>query len=441
MLTLADSAATQRMFPMSSPTPPFAQSAPELSLWREMRSLPRTYWALFCGIFINRFGSFVYPFLTITLTRRGFANWEIGLALGGYGIGGLAATLCGGWFADRFGRRATISWGALANALSVLAMTGVSSLPLFLCLTILTGFTVGFIGPAASALVADVVPERLRLRAYAGTRMAANAGFACGTALGGMLVNSAPVLLFVGDAVTTAAYGLLAALMLPRGVVASRQEAGWAEAWKVLRRDGAFWSLFAAQLCVALTFAQFSTTYAKEITRRNLTVDLLGIRLTTEQVFGLLIGWNGAMIVALEIFSTRITQRFPPRPVMALGTIMLGAGFAANAAAGSFAALFAAMTVFTLGEMLAVPLVSTTVAGLAPEKMRGRYLGALSLAWAMGSLLGPQMGFALYGWHPEILWAFCGLLGLAGAAIHLLGGARQRRSPQPSSEAEGRSDG
>ncbi len=426
------------MRPIVKPPPATALDLlpPEPSLWQELRALPRPYWALFCGIFINRFGTFVYPFLTILLTRRGFANWEIGVALGGYGLGGLLATLCGGWFADRFGRKHTIITGTALNAVCVLSMAGVQGLPALLMLTTLTGFSVGFFGPAASALVADVVPERLRLRAYAGTRMAGNAGFACGTAAGGLLINYAPFWLFAGDALTTAAYGVMAAILLPEGVRASRREARWSEAFVVLRQDRRFWSLFAAQVCIAFIFAQFSTTYSKEILQRKMAVTFLGYALSPEQVFGFLVGWNGAMVVGLEVLLTRFVQRFDPRYVMTLGNALIGLGFASNAVADGLGQLFAGMTLFTFGEMLSLPLTSTAVADLAPEKMRGRYLGMLSLSWAVANLIAPQVGFALFGWKPMVLWIGCGTLGITAAVIQWKGaGAEPNSRNFPSGKA------
>jgi MFS family permease len=402
----------------SAPPAPVASADPPPSLFAELRSLPRAYWALFIGIFINRFGSFVYPFLTIMLTRRHFADWEIGIALGGYGVGGLAATLGGGWFADRFGRKNTIILGTLANAICVTAMAHAHSLGWVLTLTSLTGFTVGFFGPAAGALVADIVPKSLQLRAYAGTRMAANAGFACGTAMGGLLVNKAPMWLFYGDAITTASYGLLAFWLLPHGVKTnSPQEASWSQAWKVLRADRRFLALFFSQIFASLIFAQFSTTYSKEINHREGLLSFGGKPLAPEEVFGFLVGWNGLMIVFCELALTRWTQRFPDRYVLTLGHILLAIGIAGNAIATSFLDFFAFMTLFTIGEMMSLPLISAAVANLAPEQMRGRYMGGLSMAWATANLLGPQLGFSLYGWNSAALWGICGLFGLIAAAI------------------------
>src|SRR5262245_15028023 len=99
------------------------------SLLSDLRPLPKAHWVLVAGTFINRFGSFVYPFLTIFLTGRNMSASEIGAVIAGYGGGGLLAALGGGWFADRFGRRNTIVLGAFANAACVFALYYAHSIP------------------------------------------------------------------------------------------------------------------------------------------------------------------------------------------------------------------------------------------------------------------------------------------------------------------------
>jgi MFS family permease len=383
------------------------------SLRRDLGRLPRAFWVLVAGTFVNRFGSFVYPFLTIFLGRRGLSLGDIGIVIAGYGGGGLIAALAGGWFADRFGRRNTIVAGTLANAACVMALYLANDTATLAWLTLLAGVSGGFYHPAANALVADLIPEERRLAAYAVLRQAANAGFAFGTAAGGFLVNHSTFWLFAGDAITTASYGIIALLLLPHGLRATSTQSRWSEALAHILPDRRFWALFAAQFLTALVFAQFVSSYALEVTGRGLHVGSL----KPEQIFGVLIGWNGLLIMLLELPLTRFTQRFHPRRAMCFGYILMGAGFAVNAFPGGFGWLFAGMTLFTLGEMFAMPLISTWVAHLAPEAMRGRYIGALATAWSGASMCGPSLGLYVFGFYPALLWLGCGALGLLAAAI------------------------
>ena len=48
-----------------------------------------------------------------------------------------------------------------------------------------------------------------------------------------------------------------------------------------------------------------------------------------QEIFGVLIGWNGVMVVFCELPLTRVMQRFPPRSVMCLGYLLFGGGFEA----------------------------------------------------------------------------------------------------------------
>jgi MFS family permease len=388
-------------------------AATNSSLYSDLRSLPRAYWVLVAGTFINRFGSFVYPFLTIFLTRRGLSLWEIGAVIAGYGGGGLMASLAGGWFADRFGRRNTIVAGTLANAICVFALYYAHTLPELVLLTLCAGISGGFYHPASNALVADLIPENLRLAAYAVLRQSANAGFAFGTAAAGFLVSHSTFWLFAGDALTTASYGILALLLLPHGLRHTSTQARWSEALTRIRRDGRFWALYAAQFLCALIFSQFASSYALEVGRRGLHLGTL----LPEQIYGTLIGWNGLMVLFVELPLTRLTQRYDARRVMCLGYALIGIGFATNAWSAGLAGLFMGMTVFTLGETLALPMVSTWVAHLAPEPMRGRYIGALSTSWAGASMIGPAIGLQAYGFHPAMLWFGCAALGGLGALI------------------------
>lgn len=394
------------------------------TLTADLRALPRAFWVLVAGTFVNRFGSFVYPFLTIFLGNRGLSLWDIGEVIAGYGAGGLAASLCGGWFADRFGRRNTIVAGAWANAASVFALYFAPSTSALVVLTVLAGISGGFYQPAANALVADLIPEQRRLAAFAVLRQSSNAGFAFGTAAAGFLVTHSTFWLFAGDALTTAAYGFIALLMLPHGLRATSTQARWSAALAHIRGDGRFWALFAAQFLTALVFSQFVSSYAREVPAREMTL----WNLRPEQIFGTLIGWNGMMVLLFELPITRITQRIDPRRAMCCGYLLIGLGFASNVLHLGFIGLFIGMTIFTIGEMLAMPMVTTWVTHLAPESMRGRYLGALGTAWSGASMCGPALGLQLHGYSPALLWLSCGVLGLCAAGVLLRWGDRSSHS-------------
>jgi MFS family permease len=77
--------------------------------------------------------------------------------------------------------------------------------------------------------------------------------------------------------------------------------------------------------------------------------------------------------------------------------------------------------VWTLGEMVNAPVSSAYLAGLAPAHLRGRYLGANSTTWALGTVLAPGLGGILFGIDERLLWLSCLVLGVVAAALIAFG--------------------
>ena len=64
--------------------------------------------------------------------------------------------------------------------------------------------------------------------------------------------------------------------------------------------------------------------------------------------------------------------RFAAKCVIALGYDILGIGFVLNAIGDRLAVLILSMPLFTIGELIAMPMQSAYVARIAPREMRGR---------------------------------------------------------------------
>jgi MFS family permease len=174
------------------------------------QGLPRTFWLLLTGAFINRLGGFVVPFLAIYLTQeRGLAVERVGLILSLHGVGSLFAGPLGGYLADRVGRRLTLT---LALGLGAAAMVhlGFARTPVHIGVAaVLLGLMGELYRPAVSAAIADVVPPDDRMRAFGLLYWAINLGFTVATSLAGVLSGFGFGTLFAADAATTCAYAAI----------------------------------------------------------------------------------------------------------------------------------------------------------------------------------------------------------------------------------------
>ncbi len=137
---------------------------------------------------------------------------------------------------------------------------------------------------------------------------------------------------------------------------------------------------------------------------------------------------NGFLIATLQPFSARLTRRFDAAHVLAVASVLVGAGYGSYALCTHPLAYAAATAVWTVGEILALPLAAALVAGLSPPALRGRYQGAYGLTFGVGTLVAPILGSTVMqrlGSHA--LWGGCLALGVAVAAAHLaIAGARRR---------------
>lgn len=195
---------------MNSP----ATTQDEPSTLSQLQTLPRDVWIIFIGSFINRFGTFVIPFLMLHLTRQGYKPGTISMIMACYGAGHVMASVVGGWLADHFRRKNTIVLSTSVGAVIMVALAHADSIPAWISLLFLLGLTAEAYRPASSALITDLVPLESRTMAFAAYRFAINAGWAVGPAIGGLLAQKSYTWLLWGDAFTSALFCVLAWITL-----------------------------------------------------------------------------------------------------------------------------------------------------------------------------------------------------------------------------------
>jgi MFS family permease len=377
------------------------------SLYTSLRALPPAAWVLFFGTFLNKFGSFVIPFLALYLTGKGYTIGQAGIAIGAYGVGNVVATVLGGFLADHLGRRKTIVLSMFSGAASMMLLSQADGFPEILGVSALAGLASEFYRPASSALLADILPVANRVTGYSAYRMALNAGFAFGPATAGLIAGHGFFWLFAGDAGTSALFGVVALVALPEITHPPGDRVGWADSYRTLLGDRRLHRVLLAAFGIALIFFQMNCTFGLAVTGAGFS----------PRVYGALLSFNGALVVLCELPLTTITQRFRPMAVVAFGYLVIGIGFGLTALAQSIAGFAACIAIFTLGEMCAMPVASAYIAGLSPRNMRGRYMGAYGLTWTLAQVVGPALGMDLFACNASAFWIISGGIGVASAIV------------------------
>src|SRR3954454_20421082 len=178
--------------------------------------LPASFWYLWLGTIVNRTGGFAAPFLVLYLTSKiGMSAAAAALLVSVLGAGSFFAQLTGGELADRLGRRPVmmLSFFVAPAAMIVLGLTHEPALLLVAMFAL--GFFTDLSRPAINAAIVDLVPGEHRPRAFAYIYWAINLGAALAPIIAGLLANYDYFLLFLGDALTTAVFGVIVLTRVP----------------------------------------------------------------------------------------------------------------------------------------------------------------------------------------------------------------------------------
>ncbi|WP_221774643.1 MFS transporter [Pelagicoccus albus] len=378
--------------------------------------MPRPVFVLIVGMFVNRLGSFVYPFLSLYLKDRSFEFSEISLVIGSLAVGNFFGPMAGGYMADAFGRRNALVISLLSTAFLLLALYWADDYVTLLVVGFCYGFSVSTFFPPANALLSDLVEEDKRATAFALFRLAINLGFALGPTLAGILYAISPMWIFVGDAATTAAFGLLAWVSLPHGLRTISGKVGSASVvWKSWREaivdawgNVSFRRFIFASFLMGAAFTQVFSLLSITSTDRGLSTFS----------YGLVMGLNGLLIAMVELPLTHRIKRFAPRKVLSLGYTLMALGSAGFAFSESITGFLLAMSLFTMGEIVALPVGMSYSAALSPEALRGRYFGIRGMTWAASTLFS-SLGVSFYGAIGFDWWLIIACLPLAGAVYIL----------------------
>jgi MFS family permease len=352
--------------------------------------LPSTYWFLWFGTLINRLGWFVVPFLVLYLTSKiGVSPTGAALLVSVLGAGSFVSQLTGGELADRLGRRPVMLLSFSISPLAMITVGLTHEIWLLAVAIFVLGFFSNLSRPAVNAAVIDLVSADRRTRAFGYIYWAINLGAALGPVAAGYLANVDYLLLFVGDALTTAVFGLIVYRYVPETQPA---EASATPGSGLRGRLGE-----AGREPILLIFSLLTLLWAMVYSQSQVTLPLAMAHSGLQPSdYGLAIAVNGALIVVVTLPATRLIERWPRFGAIALASLLLGTGFGLTVFAGSLAAYAATVVVWTLGEIIGAAVAPAIIGDLSPSHLRGLYQGIWGSAWGLAWFAGPIVGGLVY---------------------------------------------
>lgn len=303
-----------------------------------------------------------------------------------------------GIIADRYDRRrvvvaAQVGFGLVATLLSIMAVTGVTSLYLIYALAFGLGVALAMNGPVGSAIVANAVPRKDLPSAVSLQSVGLNLSRIVGPAI------AVPIVLFGGPQAAFGLYAVVAfgsAAMLTRVTLPSRQRVAEHARWWIHLRQG-FSHVrerppAATLLSMVAVGGFFASSYSALVPVFGVTV----LHLPTTGFFALVVAIGvGAAIGAY------LTGFAPGRTKVAHSAIQMVALGVALSLIGLTHDYWTALVLSALFGALLFGLMATLATSLqflVDDQSRGRVMALYVLAWAglvpIGSLLLGYLGGA-----------------------------------------------
>jgi len=345
-------------------------------------------------------------FLTLYLTTKlGYTISDAGTLISIYGFGSLAGAFIGGWLSDYFGTHRILVISLLLSGIGYILLGHLESffsisLMLFFVALVSESFR-----PANATAVAESSPPELRSRAFALNRLAANLGITIGPAIGGFLARVDYIYLFWIDGATY----LLAAgvfLIYIRGNLAAKNMAPEVERIESRSpfQDRIVLFILFLMLLMGITFVQIFNTWPLFLKTEYRLL---------ESDIGTLLAINALLIVFIEMPLIHKIEKKEPLNIMSFGALLLFGGFALLPLNSAFLFVTFTVVLWTLGEILVFPLLTSYVANRADDSNRGKYMGMTTFTFALAFVIGPFFGTNIYElFGSTILWISVGALGV-----------------------------
>jgi MFS family permease len=377
---------------------------------------PRQYWLMIVGIVIaTAGGSMVWPFMLIYASGKLNLPLKPVATLISINAGtGLLSSLIAGALADRIGRKVVMNFSLVMTGLAYLLLMHAETYLQFVGLMVMIGLSNPLYQVGADAMLADMIPSEKRVDAYAINRMANNAAFALGPAIGGFLATRSYHLAFYCAGIGFISYSILLFFLARETLIPAPPKESTSSGMEDIIQSF-------ARVGHDQTFMTFVIAVSIGLIAPTLLWILMPVYSKTN--FGIpenLYGWipttNGLMCVFVQYPVTRLTRRYRTLSVLAIGMFIYSLGVGSVALMSGFWGFWLSMVILTFGELTLVPTASKYVADLAPADLRGRYMAIYWLGWGLARTVSPIIGgFINDNIAPRAIWLGGLLIGLVSA--------------------------
>ena len=348
--------------------------------------MPKGYWTIWTTVALDLVGfGIVAPILGRYAERFGASGLQVGLMFASFSVAQMFFAPILGRISDKVGRKPVIVFSLIGTAVGSFITGAAGALWVLFLGRLIDGASGASIAVAQGA-VADIAPPDQRARLMGLLGAAFGVGFVVGPALGGLAALGGPHVPFYVAGTIAAINAVAAIIRLPETKPDTSHITEKSERGKAL--SPALQRFAMVGFLSMLGFAGFEATFSlwgeKQFgfTEGSASLVFVFVGIT-------LVGVQGGLIGPL-------TLRLGSRKMLRLGLSLVAVGLLLLSVASTWAVMFIALFLLSVGQGVSAPSGSALVAELAPVDRRGEALGYQQSTAAFGRVAGPVLAGALF---------------------------------------------
>lgn len=364
------------------------------------------------------------PFITIYMTEHFHLEPEsVGLVLGVSLALGITASFYGGYLVDKFDKHRLMIISIALFTLTFCIMPWLNDVLWMVPVLALLHAAYSIFSIAIKACFAEWLPVSERIRGFSMNYTLVNVGWAAGPALGVFAASFYPMLPFFLSGVLAFLVGLTLWLRLDsyglppanEDTVFTEQRLTFRATFKVLSHDRRliFFTLGSTMgAVVAGQFTGYLSQYLITVSNAQFAYQVIGSVMTV----------NATVVIGLQYLLSRSMNKENLLRWLILGTLFFCLGLIGFALAErSIPIWMVAMAIFTLGEVIVIPVEYLFIDFIAPAHLKGSYYGVQNLANLGGAVNPILCGFLLSFTPPTTLFYVLVAISLFGLVFSWYG--------------------
>lgn len=367
----------------------------------------KTTWKIIVAGFINATGLTLTLYISLYLNSMKYSITEIGSVITLFGFGGLIGGYLGGYLADKFTALRICKASLLSNA-ALLALFPLSSYLSYLyVIAFLLGVSSNLFRPAFILALARGEKSGDLEKIIALRRVAINLGMAFGAAILSSIVSQGFIFLFLANALASLiAYILIKRIPDAQNITKSTGD----EDDESLQRIN-FYFILLLMFMILLVFNQSQLIYP---------IYLKNEAHTSLHLLSLLFTLNGILIALFQMPVTNTLSKYNPNIACAIGTLLIGFGFAILSLFQLNTFLIILSCIFwTVGEIIFFPALLAVILRVSRNK-KGKNMGIYQFVYSLALLVSPAFGTFIYDYDKNLFWHISGIIGIITCISFLL---------------------